>query len=747
MTFQRQGIYIMNICKIILLSSLLFTSALYAKPDTPSAEIASQFNVKIVTTQEANELKKQGAIFVDTRKVPEFARENIKGSISAFYDEKGGLTNKIVDFDRSNDIYYTSRIPKNKSTNLIFYCNGIKCWKSYKAAVITAKDNYTNVYWLQSGIGQWKKDKFELDGVKILSTINETDMKDDFVFHVGLGVTIAIVLIIISFFLFRYAIMKKAYQISTKLLSNIFIVLASMAVIGYFSLNSAKDGEGALLNIYENNFKPQNELLHAINNFNSIQNNLSYSLTGLVAYEGARVALVQTRKDLQNTIQNVMSSEFYKDKKIKKSFDIIIQEYKNSSVLLDKLEDAYNKEDKDILKKLASNEWALSSAIINKQFNEIEQKVNYKIKEIYLDTSSKLNKAFYDILILILFFVVVSAILNSTLYIFIKSSINGIKTNMVSVLENLDLSREFVDYKRDELGAVYKAFAHLIHEVRDVLHDAKTSSASNVSNTLEMKDSALAISNGASDEFKLVNETKTKSDEMKEKLSITTTNVQETQQETQQAQDILQELQNNVMDIVDKIQANAQSEEEISSQLNQLTDDAQKISDVLGIIEDIAAKTNLLALNAAIEAARAGEHGRGFAVVADEVRKLAESTQKAIGEIHSNVSVITQSITDASTNMNTNVSKTRILSDDSELMREKLIATKEIISNTAKLADSSLKSTNEVQTNAEVVLENIEQIDNIVNQNKDNASSISKSSNDVYQISQTLKEQLDQFKT
>ncbi|MBM3554313.1 MAG: PAS domain-containing protein [Alphaproteobacteria bacterium] len=121
-----------------------------------------------------------------------------------------------------------------------------------------------------------------------------------------------------------------------------------------------------------------------------------------------------------------------------------------------------------------------------------------------------------------------------------------------------------------------------------------------------------------------------------------------------------------------------------------LAEAAQKIGDVVKLINDIAGQTNLLALNATIEAARAGEAGKGFAVVASEVKSLANQTAKATDEIATQINGI-QSATQEAVGAIQGIGKTigeinQIASSIATAMEEQSAATKDIARNIQQAA-------------------------------------------------------------
>ncbi len=120
---------------------------------------------------------------------------------------------------------------------------------------------------------------------------------------------------------------------------------------------------------------------------------------------------------------------------------------------------------------------------------------------------------------------------------------------------------------------------------------------------------------------------------------------------------------------------------------------AQRIGEVVKLIQDIAEQTNLLALNATIEAARAGSAGRGFAVVASEVKLLAVQTAKATEEITQEIASVQASTAGAVTAIRAITQRMQeINANTSEVVAaiaEQELATGEISLNVASAADGS----------------------------------------------------------
>lgn len=175
-----------------------------------------------------------------------------------------------------------------------------------------------------------------------------------------------------------------------------------------------------------------------------------------------------------------------------------------------------------------------------------------------------------------------------------------------------DLTRRIPDFGTDEIGETARSFNGFLERLQNILLDVQRSVESIAHSTNEVTTTSQMLSSTSNQLATSVEETGASLDQMSSSISMNTDNSK----------------------VTNGIATQSSSEaNEGGKAVNDTVDAMTEIAEKIGIIEDIAYKTNLLALNAAIEAARAGEHGKGFAVVADEVRKLAERSQVAAQEI------------------------------------------------------------------------------------------------------------------
>jgi methyl-accepting chemotaxis protein len=164
-----------------------------------------------------------------------------------------------------------------------------------------------------------------------------------------------------------------------------------------------------------------------------------------------------------------------------------------------------------------------------------------------------------------------------------------------------------------------------------------------------------------------------------------------------------------------------------------LSEAADRIGEVVKLINDIAAQTNLLALNATIEAARAGDAGRGFAVVASEVKSLAAQTARATDEIAGQIASIQGETKDAALAIRgieaviTEINQ--IASTTAAAVEEQSAATADIARNVQQAA----VGTDEVSSNIAGVLEAAAETDEHARTALENSNQLSDQADKLWQ--------------
>jgi methyl-accepting chemotaxis protein len=191
--------------------------------------------------------------------------------------------------------------------------------------------------------------------------------------------------------------------------------------------------------------------------------------------------------------------------------------------------------------------------------------------------------------------------------------------NALERLSKGDLSQSIDDDMAEGYDKLRDDFNHAQANLRTMLEELSSASA-------EILASARQLATGSDD---LAGRTENQAATLEESVAAldeVTSNVNESARHAQEVRGNLDTAQSDaessgavVRDAMEAMQA--------------IKDGSDKISNIIGVIDDIAFQTNLLALNAGVEAARAGAAGRGFAVVAEEVRGLAQRSSESAMEI------------------------------------------------------------------------------------------------------------------
>jgi len=130
----------------------------------------------------------------------------------------------------------------------------------------------------------------------------------------------------------------------------------------------------------------------------------------------------------------------------------------------------------------------------------------------------------------------------------------------------------------------------------------------------------------------------------------------------------------------------------VQDRITELGADANKVGEVIDVINDISEQTKLLALNATIEAARAGEAGKGFSVVANEVKELARQTNEATDNIRKSIELIQNSANEAVNDIGSISTITEEVNSDvsaiASAVEEQSIVTKNIADNVGHISTS-----------------------------------------------------------
>jgi methyl-accepting chemotaxis protein len=271
---------------------------------------------------------------------------------------------------------------------------------------------------------------------------------------------------------------------------------------------------------------------------------------------------------------------------------------------------------------------------------------------------------------------------------------------------------------KDETGQLLQALVKMQMQLREIILVIKRTAEVVTTSAQEISQGNANLSQRTTQESASLQETAASMEEM-------TSSVQQNSDNTKQAAQLALGARNHAIQGGEVVGTAIRA-------INEISHSSQKVTEIIGVINEIAFQTNLLALNAAVEAARAGEHGRGFAVVATEVRNLAQRSAAAAKEIKV---LIRDSVVKVEEG-------TKLANKSGEALTEIVTAVKKVSDIIAEIAVASQEQTASINQ----IHKAINQLDEVTQHNAAMVEEIAAASTAMSEQAQKLKQQVAFFK-